>query len=110
MQIEEAFRDGKSVSYGLGLSQKSRMNKHRRSVLCLLVTLAIFMLWCIGTAGKQMPIAKQLRVNSSSKRSPYSVVFLARLLIARHEFRISEKTIKTSLTTIPLYMDAVLCE
>ncbi len=68
MQIEEGFRDCKAMHYGLGLSQNRRMNKRRRSILCLLTSLAVFMLWCIGMAGKQSPIAKQVRVNSSSKR------------------------------------------
>jgi hypothetical protein len=110
MQIEEGFRDCKAVHYGLCLSQNRRMNKYRRSVLCLIAACAIFILWCIGVAGKQSAIAKQVRVNSSSKREPYSVIFLARLLIAQDHFRLPNKAIKDAFSHIPSYMESVLCE
>ena len=47
MQIEESFRDSKAINYGLGLSQNKRMNEKRRAVLCLLATLANFILWSL---------------------------------------------------------------
>ncbi len=74
MQIEEGFRDCKSVHYGLCLSQHRRMNRQRRSVLCLIAACAIFILWCIGVAGTQTAIARQVRVNSSSKQTSYSTI------------------------------------
>ena len=110
MQIEEGFRDCKAVHYGLCLSQNRRMSKHRRTILCLLVACATFILWCIGVAGKTTAFAKQVRVNSSSKREPYSAIFLARLLIAQEHFRLSEKSINNSLKNIKPYMEWVLCE
>jgi hypothetical protein len=110
MQIEESFRDCKAVHYGLGLSQNRRMNKQRRAVLCLLAACATFILWCIGIAGKQTATAKQVRVNSSSKQEPYSAIFLARLLIAQKQFRLSMKAIEGSLRSIKPYMESVLCE
>ncbi len=108
MQIEEGFRDCKAVHYGLNLSQKKNMRMERRSILCLLATLANFILWCIGIAGKHMPIAKQVRVNSSSKREPYSAIFLGHLLMAQKKFRISAKAILSSLRVIKPYMESVL--
>lgn len=89
MQIEEGFRDCKSVHYGLGMSQNGKMSKQRRSILCLVAACAMFILWCIGTAKKNSPLAKQVKVNSSSKREPYSVIFLARLLLVQRNFRIT---------------------
>lgn len=109
MQIEEGFRDCKAVHYGLGLSQNRRMNKKRRAILCLLSVLANFILWCIGTAAKQTDIAKQVRVNSSSKREPYSVIFLARLLITLQHFRLPEKAIKDAVNNIKPYVESILC-
>ncbi len=109
MQIEEGFRDSKAVHYGLNLSQKRNMCERRRSILCLLASLTQFILWCIGTAGKQSPIAKQVRVNSSSKREPYSVIFLARLLLRQKKFQLLEMEIFSSLKTIKSYMESVLC-
>ncbi len=100
MQIEEGFRDCKAVHYGLNLSQHRNMCNKRQSILCLLATLATFILWCIGTVGKHSPIAKQVRVNSSIKREPYSIIFLARLLVIQEKFRLSEKAALSSLKTI----------
>ena len=108
MQIEEGFRDCKAVHYGLSLSQNRTMKENRRSILCLLATLATFLLWCIGTAGRKTQMAKQVRVNSSSKHEPYSVIFLARLLLPLRQFRLSEKAIKGALDEIKLYMETIL--
>lgn len=109
MQIEEGFRDHKAVHYGLCLSQHRNINDKRRAVLCLLATLAHFVLWCVGTAGKETPEAKQVRVNSSSKRAPYSVIFLARLLIDQKSFRLPDKVIIASLHKIKVNAESVLC-
>jgi len=110
MQIEEGFRDCKSVHYGLCLSQNRHMNQHRRSVLCLIAACTIFVLWCIGVAGQHTQLAKQVRVNSSSKRAPYSVIFLARLLITQPGFRLSLRSTTNALGQIKIYMESVLCE
>ena len=109
MQIEEGFRDCKAVHYGLCLSQNRRMNKQRRTVLCLIAACAIFVLWCIGMAGKQTAIAKQVKVNSSSKRESYSVIFLAKLLLNQKHFRLPDKTFNEAMSNIKPYMEAVLC-
>ena len=110
MQIEEGFRDCKAVHYGLCLSQHRRMNLQRRSVLCLIAACAIFILWCVGVAGSQTEIARQIRVNSSSKRKPYSTIFLARLLLAQSHFRLSNKAMSDTLNYINIYMQSVLCK
>ena len=110
MQIEAGFRDCKAVHYGLGLSQNRRMNQQRRTVLCLLAACATFVLWCVGVAGKHTTTAQQVKVNSTSKRAPYSVIFLARLLLAQEHFRLPEKAIKDALNHIKPYMELVLCE
>lgn len=104
MQIEEGFRDCKAVHYGLGLSQNRRMNENRRSVLCLLAALATFVLWCIGTAARKTRMAKQVRVNSSSKREPYSTIYLARLLILLTNFHLSDQATIQSLNALKPYM------
>ena len=109
MQIEEGFRDCKSVHYGLRLSQNRRMTLERRSVLCLIAACAIFVLWCIGVASRNTKWAKQVRVNSSSKRSSYSVIFLARLVIIKPYFRLSDKDQISALGQIKTYMGSVLC-
>src|ERR1035438_8779402 len=109
MQIEEGFRDCKSVSYGLGLSQNESMDADRRAVLCMLAALATFLLWCIGTAKKDSLEAQHLRANSSSKHESYSVVFMARLLCQEQNFRLQENSFNEALRTINPYIESVLC-
>ncbi len=108
MQIEEGFRDCKATHYGLGLSQHRSMKENRRAILCLLAALATFLLWCIGTAGRKTAMARRVRVNSSSKREPYSVIYLARLLMAMKNFHLTEKAITKALNEIKPYMDTLL--
>jgi hypothetical protein len=108
MQIEEGFRDCKATHYGLGLSQHRSMKENRRAILCLLAALATFLLWCIGTAGRKTAMAKHVRVNSSSKREPYSVIYLARLLIPLKNFHLTEKAITRALDEIKPYMETVI--
>jgi len=110
MQIEEGFRDCKAVNYGLGLSQNRRINQNRRSILCLLAALAIFVLWCIGLAGRETEQARHVRVNSSSIREPYSVIFLARLLVSQKHFRLPRQAVEEALRYIQPYMEQILCE
>jgi len=109
MQIEEGFRDCKAIHYGLGLSPHRHTPVNRRAVLCLLTTLAHFVLWCVGTAGKDSAQARQLRVNSSSKRPPYSAIYMGRLLTAQKRKRLPDKQIMEALNTIQFNTDAVLC-
>lgn len=109
MQIEEGFRDSKNHRYGLGVAKANRIGQQRRANLLLIAALAAFLLWCVGVAGKNQPIAKQVRVNSSSKREPYSLIFLARLLLRQPAFRLLPSQIWQSLTTINPYIKSLLC-
>lgn len=109
MQIEAGFRDRKSRRYGLGVADANRICQQRRANLLLVAALGAFLLWCIGVAGKNQPIARQVRVNSSSQRDPYSVIFLARLLLHQLTFRLSNGQLWQSLTTIKPYVESVLC-
>ena len=108
MQIEEGFRDSKNHRYGLGIAKANRIGQQRRANLLLIAALAAFLLWCMGVAGKNQPVAKQVRVNSSSKREPYSVIFLARLLLQQSTFRLLPSQIWRSLTTINPYIESLL--
>ena len=81
MQIEENFRDTKSQHYGLGICQLNRIGLLRRSNLLLIAALTQWLLWLTGSLLHEGVMEKQFRVNSSSKRKPYSSVFLARQLL-----------------------------
>lgn len=49
MQIEENFRDTKSVAYGLGIARENRTTLTRASNLLLIAALATLVLWANGT-------------------------------------------------------------
>ena len=108
MQIEESTRDSKN-RYSLGMAKVNRIGQQRRADLLLIVAFAAFLLSFIGVAGKNRPIAKQVRVNSSSKRDPYLVIFLARLLLRQPAFRLLPNQLWQSLTTINPYIKSLLC-
>lgn len=74
MQVEEGFRDCKSVHYGFGLSQNRFMNIYRRTVTCLLIV-SYLICGVSATAGKDTGLTKQVRVTSSIERLNYSVIF-----------------------------------
>jgi formylmethanofuran dehydrogenase subunit B len=51
MQIEENFRDNKSVRYGLGLAHAKSKIRERHVVMLLLAALATLVAYLIGAAG-----------------------------------------------------------
>jgi len=81
MQIEENFRDTKSVAYGLGIANGRYTSFARATNLLLIAALAGFALWLIGHLAKAQRWDRLVRVNSSSRSADYSLLFLARLVI-----------------------------
>ncbi|NGY07067.1 IS4 family transposase [Solimonas terrae] len=81
MQIEEGFRDTKSVAYGLGIANGRHTTFMRAANLLLIAALASFLLWMIGCLAEARDWRRMVSVNSSSTSPPYSPVFLARLLV-----------------------------
>lgn len=79
MQIEEGFRDTKSIRYGLDLTRESRIQADRRANLLLIAALIIFALWLVGLSLKGSAAERRIKVNSGTKRSPYSVIFLGKI-------------------------------
>ncbi len=96
MQIELGFRDSKSTQYGLGMCQCQSVSLERRAVLCLIAACSAWLLWCIGTVAKQSGHMRKIQVNSSSKRSAYSVIFLARQLLSKKAIAINQAQLRTA--------------
>lgn len=94
MQIEEGFRDTKSAHYGADLTQDSRINAERRANLLLIAALIIFALWLIGLGLKGTAIERQIKVCSNRDRSPYSVIFLARIACQYVVFELPENLLE----------------
>jgi hypothetical protein len=81
MQIEEGFRDTKSVAYGLGIANGRHTTFVRAANLLLIAALASFLLWVIACLAEARDWHRLVSVNSSSKSPTYSPIFLARLLV-----------------------------
>lgn len=81
MQIEEGFRDTKSVAYGLGIATGRYTSLERAANLLLIAVLANFLLWVIGCIANTRQWQRLVSVNSSSRSPTYSPIFLARLLV-----------------------------
>lgn len=88
MQIEENFRDTKSVAYGLGIARGRHTSFARAVNLLLIAALATFTLWLIGCLAKARGWQRLVRVNSSSRSPDYSTIFLARLIIKQGQARL----------------------
>ena len=90
MQIEEGFFDTKSAHYGLDLASESRIQTERRANLLLIAAFIIFALWLVGLCLKGSATERQIRVNSSSKHSPYSVIFLGKIACCYVSFELPD--------------------
>lgn len=83
MQIEESFRDSKSVSLGVGLSSARTKDIRRLHNLLLIVMLASYSLHVLGLAVRRSGKSRKLQSNTRSNKPTYSVIYLGRLLFRR---------------------------
>lgn len=84
MQIEECFRDTKSVRYGLSLRHNMGRNAQRVANLLLLGALAILVQWIIGKYAELNQLHRQLQANTVSTRRVLSTIYLGARLIAKN--------------------------
>ena len=92
MQIEESFRDVKSVRFGIGFELNLTRSKKRLQVLLLIAMFATFILWLLGMAARRRQQHLQYQANTVKDRHVLSVVYLG-LRVAcdrRFEFTLSE--------------------
>jgi len=83
MQIEEAFRDLKCDRYGLGFELNLSRGQKRIAALLLIASLALLVLWRIGSAARARNLQRHYQSNTRRTRPVLSVFYLACLLI-RH--------------------------
>jgi hypothetical protein len=83
MTIEEAFRDLKSLKYGLGLDEGKTKIKKRRDILLLIAMLASLVAWLTGLIGEKMKLQYQFQSNSIKNRRVISLFYLGCQLIRK---------------------------
>lgn len=110
MQIEENFRDTKSVAYGLGIANGRYTSFARAANLLLIAALATFALWVIGCWAKIRRWDQAVRVNSSTRTEPYSTLFLARLVIAHVQTRLPRDCLDQAGSFAADYLNAQLTQ
>jgi hypothetical protein len=81
MQIEENFRDTKSLSSGMGLEFSRSRSAQRLHALLLIHTLAAFLLWHIGQLAEAEGLHRRFKATTRTARE-LSLITLACLLCA----------------------------
>jgi hypothetical protein len=91
--------------YGLDLARASRIQTERRANLLLIAALIIFALWLVGLSLKGSITERQIRVNSSSKHSPYSIIFLGKIACCYVLFELPDDCLKMAQALLVGYFE-----
>ena len=78
MQIEESFRDLKSVRFGLGFEASRAKVMHRIELLLLIALVALYAAWLIGLCVQGADHHRRYQANTVRKRRVLSFVYLGR--------------------------------
>ena len=94
MQIEEAFRDLKSLRFGLGLELHRSYQLQRLQVLLLIATLALLAAWILGKALERTGQHRHYQANSIKHRVVLSAIFLGLCVIDDHRVKLCSTDIR----------------
>jgi hypothetical protein len=101
MQIEEAFRDLKCDRYGLGFELNLSRARERIATLLLIASLALMVLWQIGSAALVHGLHLQYQSNTRITRPVLSVINLACLMLRQVSYSSPPRNLLTHLQTSP---------
>jgi len=93
MQIEENFRDSKSIPLGMGLEVSQSRTAPRLHALLLIGTLAAFLLWHIGQLAEAEGLHLRFKATTREARE-LSVITLAKFLCAFNTLALTEAAMK----------------
>lgn len=91
MQIEEAFRDLKSVRFGLGFDAGRPRSIARIALLLLIALLALLLAWWVGNTAQALGQNKHYQANTIRKRRVLSTTYLGRRVILNPRFHFSRQ-------------------
>ena len=100
MQIEEAFRDQKSQTYGLGSNAHRTKNKARLEVLLLLAALANWLHYMLGLAAELAGKHWQFQANTVKHRRVLSFNYLGKRLCRLARVKITAEEIHAAIRQI----------
>ncbi len=87
MQIEESFRDVKSIRYGLGARAIQTRCIYRWSICMLLAAIAQIMLWIIGVIGHSKGFQSKFQANTVKDKKVFSYFYLGQLIVEYNKLR-----------------------
>lgn len=87
MQIEESFRDTKSVRFGIGFELNLSRSAQRLQVLLLIAMIATFVLWLLGMAGRITGQDRHYQANTVTDRHVLSAIYLGLRVANDRRFR-----------------------
>ena len=97
MQIEQNFRDDKSVRYGFSWRFSKSSGVNRMEVLCLIAAVASIALWFIGFEAERRSWHRKFQANTIKNRRVLSFLTLAKQVIKQYRSRITLNYIEKSL-------------
>ncbi|AWB65791.1 hypothetical protein C2869_18600 [Saccharobesus litoralis] len=87
MQIEQNFRDDKSLRYGFSWRHSKTQGVRRISALCLISHVATLVLWLMGYQAEKRKMHLQFQANTIKTRRVLSFLTLAKNIIVQHRMR-----------------------
>lgn len=93
MQIEENFRDSKSMPLGMGLEVSQSRSALRLHALLLIGTLAAFLLWHIGQLAEAEGLHRRFKATTRVARE-LSIITLARMLCSLQVLPLTDVAIR----------------
>lgn len=100
MQIEESFRDLKNTRNGLGLRHCRSYQTERLNVALLIATLAMLILWLIGTAAKLRNLHFTFQTNTEKSRDVLSTMFIGSQVLLLDEVKFRKNEIMLALQSV----------
>jgi len=97
MQIEQNFRDDKSIRYGFSWRFSKSTGVNRMGILCLIASLASTALWLIGCEAERRNWHTKFQANTIKNRRVLSFLSLAKQVIKQFRRRITMNYIEKSL-------------
>lgn len=96
MQIEQNFRDDKSLQYGFSWRFSKSTGINRMSILCLIASLASIALWFVGHEAERRNWHTKFQANTIKNRRVLSFLTLAKQVIKQFKRRITLNYIEKS--------------
>ena len=89
MQIEEAFRDVKSVRFGIGFELNLTRSAQRLQILLMIAMITHFVLWLLGMAARNSQQHLDYQANTVTHRNVLSAIYLGQRVANDKRFSFS---------------------